>query len=301
MAGRPHYRAAVVQRGTDCVTSADYRSEMEANRAAMIDWVRFLEERLAEPPRLIVFPVLTFLGASRRPSAYEQGATSLLLDDPFFDPLVEVCARFDCYLATSCVERHPAFPGRSFHTGFVLGPEGLVVRQPKVQARSSAAITVLKTFREEYIAALGEQALHAVADTPIGKIGVIVESEQFYPEVLRGLARNGAEVIVHPNLEPSRTIPYAALKQARAFENGLYLVSATPAFERWQQDGERKAWVGHGGSAVVAPSGELLVRCDAGETFACATIDLAGLDSLRTDPRTETMPDWSVYAPIYRD
>ncbi|GIW08777.1 MAG: hypothetical protein KatS3mg060_3582 [Dehalococcoidia bacterium] len=300
MPDRPSYRAAVVQRGTDCVNTADYRAEMIANRSAMIDWIRFLQERLADPPKLIVFPVLTFLGASRRPLQYAAGATTLSLDDPFFDPLIEACRHYGCYVATSCVEKHPAFPGRSFHTGFVLGPSGLVLRQPKVQARSSAAITVLKTFRDEYVAALGEAALHAVAETPIGRLGCIVESEQFYPEVLRGLARNGAEVIVHPNLEPSPTIPYAALKQARAFENSLYIVSATPAFERWQEDGTSRVWDGHGGSAIVSPEGTLLAGCDAGETFATATIDLDLLARLRADPRRETTPDWPLYAPLYR-
>lgn len=300
MTARPLYHAAVVQRGTDCVTGPDYRTEMTANRSAMIDWVRFLHERLAQPPKLIVFPVLTFLGASRRPLHYEAGATALSLDDPFFDPLIEVCARYDCYLATSCVETHRAFPGRTFHTGFVLGPSGLVVRQPKVQARSSATITVLKTFREEYVAALGEAALHAVAETPIGRLGCIVESEQFYPEVLRGLARNGAEVVVHPNLEPSATIPYLALKQARAFENGLYLVSATPAFERWNDEAGLRIWHGRGGSAIVSPDGAVLAHCPAGETFATAPIDLGALDALRADPRRETTPDWAIYAPIYR-
>jgi predicted amidohydrolase len=300
MADRPTYRAAVVQRGTDCVTGADPRAEMAANRTAMIDWLRFLHDRLAEPPKLIVFPVLTFLGASRRPLQYDASATTLSFDDPFFDPLLEACARFDCYLATSCVEKHPAFPGHRFHTGFVLGPRGLVLRQPKVQARSSAGITLLKTFREEYVAALGEGALHAVADTPLGRLGCIVESEQFYPEVLRGLARNGAEVIVHPNLEPSATIPYLALKQARAFENSLYLVSATPAFERWHEVGGMQIWEGRGGSAIVSPEGTVLARCDAGETFAVAPIDLGALAARRADPPYETTPDWAIYAPLYR-
>ena len=40
MPDRPTYQAAVVQRGTDAVVSADYREEMAANRTAMIDWLR---------------------------------------------------------------------------------------------------------------------------------------------------------------------------------------------------------------------------------------------------------------------
>ena len=301
MSERPSYRVAVVQAGVAAVTSARYREEMERNRDALIGWLRLLQEQLSEPPRLVVFPVLAFQGASRRPTAFAPGETGLTLTDPFFDPLVAACARYQCYLATSCVEKHPAFPGRYFHTGFVLGPEGVVLRQPKVQARSSAQITVLKSFREEYVAALGEAALHAVAETPLGRLGCIVESEQFYPEVLRGLLRNGAEVIVHPNLEPDPQVPYLALKQARCFENTVYLASAVSAFERWPEDGTVRVWRGRGGSAIVGPAGDVLASCAGGdESVATATIDLAQLDQLRADPRRETLPDWHIYQPLYR-
>ncbi len=302
--GRPKpFQAAVVQHATKNIMGIERpaREEMAANRDSLIRWVRFLMEETAEPPKLVVFPTLSMVGASRRPSKLEPGETSLDLTDPFLDPLVETCARYDCYVATSTVEVHPAFPGHRFHTGFVLGPNGLVVRQPKVQARSSVGITVLKAFRQGYADVLGEKAVHSVVETPIGRLGVIVESEQLYPEVLRGLARNGADIVIHPNLEfPVADRPFSAVKQARAFENSIYLVSANAASESWREGGEVKLYRSLGNSMIVGPQGHVLARCDGNkETFAVATIDLAHLDEVRAKQAADTQPDWAVYSSIY--
>lgn len=299
---RPTFTAAVVQRGTHVVTRNGRATEdMAANRDGMIQWIHTIMKHADTAPRLIVFPVLSFTGASRRRVPFDGTDVQLEFPSLFLRPLVEVCNEYSCYVATTCVERHPLFPGHRFHTGFVLGPEGLVVRQPKVQARSSRGITVLKTFRDDYAAALGEEAVHSVIETPIGRLGVIVEAEQYVPEVVRSLAKRGAEIIIHPNLEIPGPLPFQAVKQARAFENGVFFVSANAAFERITDDLGTETYNGRGGSLLIGPEGDVLARCDfTGEGFATATIDLGVLDSARARHGRETVPSYELYASTYR-
>src|SRR5205823_5660021 len=104
---------------------------------------------------------------------------------------------------------------------------------------SSSKVTVLNSFAEGYLAAMGPDSLQSVVDTPIGRIGCIVEAEGYVPEVSRGLARKGAEIIVHPNLDHgSRARAIRALKQSIALQNGVYLLSANMAYERMDLNGE---------------------------------------------------------------
>lgn len=299
---RPSFIAAVVQRGTHVVTRNGRATEdMAANRDNMVQWIHTLMKQVDTPPRLIVFPVLSFTGASRRRVPFDGTEVQLEFPSLFLRPLVEVCHQYDCYVATTCVERHPSFPGHRFHTGFILGPDGLVLRQPKVQARSSRGVTVLRAFRDEYAAALGEESVHSVVDTPIGRLAVIVEAEQYVPEVVRALGKRGAEIIVHPNLEIPGDLPFQAVKQARAFENGVFFVSANAAFERLSDDYGTETYHGRGGSVIIGPDGGVLSRCDfQTEGFATATIDLGALDAARTRHGRETVPTYEMYSTTYR-
>jgi predicted amidohydrolase len=61
-----------------------------------------------------------------------------------------------------------------------------------------------------------------VFDTPIGRIGMMVCYDGFFPEVARELSNRGAEVIAWPvwGCNP-------LLSAARACENHVYLISST--------------------------------------------------------------------------
>src|SRR4051794_12647841 len=115
------YAAAVVQSSVEVVCrpeSAD-RDQSE-NVAALVRWIDFLCEGNRFAPRLIVFPVLTLVGASRR----DWFTTDMPLDltgdrlEPLLLPLVEACSRHGCYVVTSTVEKHAKLPGHLFHSGF---------------------------------------------------------------------------------------------------------------------------------------------------------------------------------------
>src|SRR5579872_1176678 len=160
------------------------------------------------PPRLIAFPALVLSGMGlnysrmaesgyQSPAYFEpvypgSAAIDLLGGDARMQPIVDACARYDCYVALSGVEQTAALPDRHFHSAFVLGPHGLALRSPKVHARSRAGITLLADFYDEYVAIFGDDAIFPVTETPYGRIACLVETEILVPETARVLAARGA-------------------------------------------------------------------------------------------------------------
>jgi len=259
-------------------------------------------------PQIIVLPVLCLTGIGAvlqklaiTPRVDLEAIAVHLPGDPRLEPLQSICAGYKCYLASSCVEKIVHFPGRYFHTGFVLGPEGLVLRSPKTQAPTSAGITLLKNFCSEYADYFGSDAILPVAKTPLGNIACLVESEFLVPEAARKLRRKGAEIILHPTAqhEGNGYPPYQAIRQSLAYTNGVYWLSAVPSREISEAQGEKhQIWFG-GGSSIVGPDGSV-IACIKGrqQGFVTANIDLEFLKTCREKQLRYTDPDPCIYQTI---
>jgi predicted amidohydrolase len=257
-------------------------------------------------PQVIVLPVLclTGIGAVLQERGIapridrEAIAINLLANDPRLEPLQKLCATYKCFLASSCVEKISAFPGRYFHTGFALGPSGIVLRSPKTQAPTSAGITLLKDFHKEYIDFFGSDAILPVAEMPFGKVGCLVETEFLIPEATRTLRRKGAEIILHPTAQHAGPgyPPYQALRQSLAYTNGVYWLSAVPSRETAVVHGkQQQTWFG-GGSSIIGPDGSV-IACITGRHQGLVTgnIDLDFLKACREKQRRYTEPDPGIY------
>ena len=237
--GEP-WLAAVVQAAVRPVRDdASAHDTMRRNAERIAREIDALMERTDPPPRLLVYPVLCLTSASRHLSNVSIDAVAMPVPGEPFEPILEL-------------------PGRYFHTGFVLGPEGLVLRSPKAQAYSAPEVTALRDIYEEYRAIFGADAVLPVAQTEIGAIGCLVESELLVPEATRRLRRSGAEIVVHPSLErqPDEGPPYTAMRQAVAYANGVYVLSATTAREVRSDDPVGTPWWG-ARSVVVGPEGRI--------------------------------------------
>ena len=71
------------------------------------------------------------------------------------------------------------------------------------------------------------EAFWPVADTEIGRLGVMMAMEGNYPENGRGLAMNGAEVVYRASLPGPFTQNdiFEISNRARALENNMYIVA----------------------------------------------------------------------------
>ena len=113
-------------------------------------------------------------------------------------------------------------------------------------------------------------------DAPFGRIGLLICSELFVPELSRILMLRGADLIVAPGggvHGPTRTQvreTWRAVARARAAENLVYVVVTQNLFA-----GSRK-----GRTCVASPERMLAQRDDPG--IAIADLDLARLQAIRS-------------------
>ncbi len=115
-----------------------------------------------------------------------------------------------------------------------------------------------------------------LAETSIGKVGVIVCYDLRFPELSRRLALEGARVICVPAQWPKpRQEHWRTLLRARAIENQLYVVSCNACGVIGKLDF-------FGMSMVIDPKGEVLVDAGEEETEILSQLDWEAMNAWRS-------------------
>jgi N-carbamoylputrescine amidase len=134
-----------------------------------------------------------------------------------------------------------------------------------------------------------------VWNTMVGRLGVLVCWDQWYPEAARLTAMQGAEILIYPTaigwLPPEKVeygerqeAAWQTIQRSHAVANGCFVVAVNrvghevlpgsepshPGIEFW------------GGSFVVDPGGRILVHGGRDEEVLVAECDLAQVDIVRT-------------------
>jgi predicted amidohydrolase len=226
----------------------------------------------------------------------------------------------DAYIAAELyMVREADFPDRYFNVGFIVSPQGEIVYK-RYKATSDAYEGGMlgncnpHDVWDEWVTKKGKgdvmEAIYPVARTEIGNIGICICHEGVYPEIVRGLCLNGAEIIIRPTLiEPSVMAGMWELQnRAHAMFNQVYVVSPNLGPEIRAdggiQDlfGGRSMIVNHRGAIVAQQTG-----WTSGDSFVATVIDIEALRKIRManglysqfkDLRTEQYA--AIYAqPIY--
>ncbi|MEQ8507702.1 MAG: nitrilase-related carbon-nitrogen hydrolase [Rhodospirillaceae bacterium] len=302
---RPSFPAAVMRVPVLVPPTQDaFEDVRRRNAEAMVEAIENLMRSTPVKPRVVVFPVLQYTSARRAVSGVpiETVAVDLVsehLDQGIFAPVIAACRRHNCYVATSTQEKIPQLPGTYFHTGFIMGPEGLVLRSPKTQAQSAPNVSYLRDIEEEYLKIFGPDSIMPVVDTPVGKLACFVHSEAEVLEASRLLSSKGADLILHTSFESDDT-PWQALKQAIGFQCHVFLLTGTTS-RVIMADDPAGEWSG-GASTIVGPDGRVLVSIGGqDEGFAVAEINLADIDAAKEKFARNTVPAWGLYKDLYRD
>jgi predicted amidohydrolase len=182
------------------------------------------------------------------------------------------------------LEVDPAYPGHVFNTTCLIGPEGLIDRYRKVNPwipwEVHSSPHDIPNYREP---------LFPVAETEIGKLGCAICYDWLFPEAIRELALNGAEVLIRVSayMDPWGATPpmdwWTIINRARAIENLAFVVAANQAAELDHYP--PFSWPG--GSMIVDFDGRILAQADPGpgEKIVVASIDL---DALRFERERRT-------------
>ena len=296
------FNAAVMRVPVLVPPSADALADVRRRNAeAMVAAIEDLMRRSNPKPRIVVFPVLQYTSARRAVSGVPMSmvAVDLIsqpLDKGVFAPVIEACRRHDCYVVTSTQEKVPQKEDWFFHTGFIMGPEGLVLRSPKAQAQSAPAVAYLRDIEDEYKQIFGADSIMPVVETPVGRLACFVEGEAEVLEASRLLTAKGAQIILHTSMEHP-DIPWQALKQAIGFQCHVYLLTGATS-RMIYADGKED--LGGGASTIIGPDGSVLAaKGGREEGFAVAQIDLATIDAAKEKFGRNTVPAWHLYKDLY--
>ena len=181
------------------------------------------------------------------------------------------------YIQTaSFLEEDPRWPGKIFNATCLIGPDGILYKYRKVNPWIPWEVHASPHDLEGY-----EEELFPVAKTEIGNIGVAICYDWVFPEPIRQLAANGAEVLLRVSayMAPWGATPpmdwWTVVNRCRALENTAYVVAANQgaALERYAPF----SWPG--GSMVVDYEGRILAQADPGpgEKIVVSSIDIGSL------------------------
>jgi N-carbamoylputrescine amidase len=141
-------------------------------------------------------------------------------------------------------------------------------------------------YSEKYYFRPGDTGFR-VWDTAVGRIGVGICWDQWFPEVARALALAGAEVILYPTAigsEPTEPTWDSAPHWQRVMQGhaGANLVPVVAAYRVGVEVGSRFTLEFYGSSFIAGPTGDKIVEADrTSETVLTATFDLDDVAALR--------------------
>ena len=114
-------------------------------------------------------------------------------------------------------------------------------------------------------------AFYPVADTEIGRIGIMMANEASYPENARGLAMNGCEIAYRgPYPAPGvMSGMFSVQNRARALDNNMYVIGMNLGTYYLDKDSTTPIDTFSGGSQIVDYRGQIVteVPYGAGSTW----------------------------------
>ena len=147
-------------------------------------------------------------------------------------------------------------------------------------------------YYEKFYFTPGDLGFHPI-DTSVGRLGLLVCWDQWYPEAARLMALAGADLLIYPTAigyESSDTPEeqerqreaWTTVQRGHAVANGLPVVTVNRVGHEADPSGQTRGIQFWGSSFVVGPQGEFLHRSSAdAEETAVITIDLDHSEQVR--------------------
>ena len=293
---KPYTAVALSTRVSACSTRADYMRNIE-HVTSFMDIAYGMAATDGPPVRLMLLQegsfqnmLIGFKGGDRKSEA----AWALEFPGPETEALGRKARELNTYLAGNAyMIRDDDFPDRYFNKSFLIDPKGeLIYARTKLQVEpfepEAVGTCVPHDVWDRWIEVKGDgdamKALYPVADTEIGRIGMIICMEAGYPEIARGLALNGAEVLTRQVYHD----PYVSngwwelQNRSFAMNNNAYVVAANLGPQSFGFDGPVYD-IGGGKSMIVDYRSHIMVQREfsAADTFVSECLDIEALRRYR--------------------
>jgi predicted amidohydrolase len=215
---------------------------------------------------LVIFPELSLTGYVVRDQIYELAET---IPGSSTKVIENIAKKTKLYIVFGMPELSEKTQATIYNTAVLVGPEGFIGKYRKMYLPTHSVFEEKRYFRPGYQT--------AVFDTVLGKIGLIICYDIFFPEVSRLTRLKGAQLIVCISASPAtRRAFFETLTVARAIENTAFLayvnlVGIEDGLQFW------------GGSRLVGPNGKVLVQAKYDdEDLVMCDIDYADIRPVET-------------------
>jgi predicted amidohydrolase len=245
-------------------------AQISCKREDKAENIRKIEKTVAKAQKqaadLIIFPELSLTGYVVRDQIYELAET---IPGQSTKIIGDMAQKKRMHIIFGMPELSEKAQATIFNAAVFVGPNGLIGKYRKMYLPTHSMFEEKRYFRPGYQV--------AAFDTRLGKIGLIICYDIFFPEVCRLARLKGAQLIVCISASPAvRRAFFETLTVARAMENTAFLayvnlVGIEDGLQFW------------GGSRLVGPNGKILVQAkyDEEDLVAC-DIDYADIRPVET-------------------
>lgn len=257
-------------------------ADVQANRMRLAEGIR---KAAAQGAELIVLQELhdsLYFCQTEDTANFDLAVSIPGSETDFYAALARECGTV---LVTSLFERRA--PGLYHNTAVVFEKDGSIAgRYRKMHIPDDPA------YYEKFYFTPGDLGFHPI-QTSVGKLGVQVCWDQWYPEGARLMTLQGADLLIYPTAigyESSDTPEEQArqreawmtVQRGHAVANGLPVVTVNRVGTEPDPSGQTNGILFWGSSFVAGPQGELLFQAgQAEETVAVVDIDLKRSENVR--------------------
>lgn len=216
------------------------------------------------------------------PTVFEQAET---IPGPSTDLFGKLAAELNVVLVLSLFEKRA--PGLHHNTAVVIEKDGTIAgKYRKMHIPDDPA------YYEKFYFTPGDLGFQPI-QTSVGKLGVLVCWDQWYPEAARLMAMAGADLLIYPTAigwestdsieeKQRQTGAWVISQRAHAVANGLHVISCNRVGYEADSSGVTNGIQFWGNSFVAGPQGELLVEAsNENEENLVLDIDLARTEVVR--------------------
>jgi predicted amidohydrolase len=215
---------------------------------------------------LVIFPELSLTGYVVRDQIYELAET---VPGPSIRRVEKIARETRTHIIFGMPELSEKTQATLYNTAVFISPNGFAGKYHKMYLPTHSVFEEKRYFRPGYqITAL---------DTELGKIGLIICYDVYFPEVTRLTRLMGAQMIVCISASPGvRRTFFEVLTAARAIENTAFLafvnlVGVEDGLQFW------------GGSRLIGPNGKILAQAIYDEEdLVVSEVDYADIRSVET-------------------
>ena len=238
---------------------------------------------------LVIFPELSLTGYVVRDQIYELAET---IPGPSTKRIEALATKTGMHIIFGMPELSEKTKATIFNTAVFIGPKGIIGKYRKMYLPTHSVFEEKRYFRPGYQT--------AAFDTKLGKIGLCICYDLFFPEVCRLTRLKGTELIVAISASPAiRRSYFEILTAARALENTVFLayvnlVGVEDGLQFW------------GGSRLVSPTGDVLAKAkNDEEAFVTCEVDYSDIRPVETfiptlrDLRPELFDELKKHAELF--